>query len=171
MFFFMLHEGRDNSPLQNKRKLAGIMPVRSGYDDGQRDATPVHKQMSFASFFSPDPWDLPRNSPAPTGLCSCCRLWPAIARQCLPSHHIRQVHAAKALERKPGAPIRRNSDVLRSDSQRVLSAKLSTVSLYAKHTLSQKKQCAGQWAFFRHRPCEYIPFLDLFPAWVSRVQL
>jgi hypothetical protein len=73
-FFFILRCGCDDSPSQNGCKLADIMPVRSGYDDGQRDATPFHKQMSFASFFFPDPWGLPRNFPVPAGLCTYSHL-------------------------------------------------------------------------------------------------
>ena len=55
-FFYAILQGRlGNPPSQNGCKLTDIMPVRSGYDDGQRDATAVHKQMPFASFFFPDP--------------------------------------------------------------------------------------------------------------------
>ena len=171
MFFFILHEGRDGPPFQNSVKLADIMTVRSGYDDGQRDTTTVYEQMAFAAFFSPGPWDLPQHSRAPTELCSCLRQLPAIAKQCPPSHHIRKVHAAKVLEKTHGVPIRGNSDVLHSDSRRLLSARLSTVSRYVTHTLSPQKQYGVQWAFFRLRPCVYIPFLAAFPAWVSKVQL
>ena len=74
IFLFIFHNRLDNFSAQNGFKLTDIMPVRSGYDDGQRDATAVHKQMAFASFFSPGLWGLPQNFPAPTEPCTYSRL-------------------------------------------------------------------------------------------------
>lgn len=50
----------DHDGFQDLANLADIVFICSGHDDRQRDATPVHQQMSFAAFFSPDPlgWDL-----------------------------------------------------------------------------------------------------------------
>lgn len=42
------HDGR-----QDGGKLRDMMPVRSGYDERQGDATPVDQQMSLACISSP----------------------------------------------------------------------------------------------------------------------
>ena len=43
-----------DSIFQNLVHLCDIMPISSGYDDRQRDATLVDKNMSFGSIFFPD---------------------------------------------------------------------------------------------------------------------
>jgi len=42
--------------IKNRLQLRNIMPIGSGHDERQRDATPVHQQMALAPIFSPDPW-------------------------------------------------------------------------------------------------------------------
>lgn len=93
-FFFMRHDRRYSFALENRPKLGGVMPVRPGHDDGQRDATPVHKNMALASFFFPDPWGSPRNSQALAALYSYCHLLIATPRQCTES---RSVHSGLSL--------------------------------------------------------------------------
>jgi len=41
--------------VENGTELGNVMPICSGHDQRQRDATPVHQQMTLAAFFSPDP--------------------------------------------------------------------------------------------------------------------
>jgi hypothetical protein len=36
-------------------QLRNVLPVGSGHDERQRDATTAHQQMMFAAIFSPDP--------------------------------------------------------------------------------------------------------------------
>jgi len=143
IFLFILHYRLDNFPTQNCIKLANIMPVRSGYDDGQRDSTSVHKNVSLASFFFPDPWDLPQSFLAPMETCTCYHLWLAIARRYLPYHHIRKDRVPKALEKNHAPPTHENSDELHSGFQKFLLARLSTVCQYAKHTLFLQRLCEG----------------------------
>lgn len=47
----------DHDGIEHCRNLRHVMCVGSGHDERQRDATPVHQQMAFASVFSPDPSD------------------------------------------------------------------------------------------------------------------
>ena len=54
------HDGR-----QNRIQLRHIMPVRSGHDERQGDATAVDQQVALASFFSPDPSDWLQSALAP----------------------------------------------------------------------------------------------------------
>jgi len=42
--------------IENGRQLRNIMPIGSGHDERQRDATSVYQQMALAPIFSPDPW-------------------------------------------------------------------------------------------------------------------
>jgi len=41
--------------IENLLKALAVMHVGPGHDERQRDATPVHQQMTLAAFFSPDP--------------------------------------------------------------------------------------------------------------------
>jgi hypothetical protein len=50
--FFPIRK-RDNNCVQHCSELADIMTIRSGNDQGQRDAMGVHQQMPLASLFSP----------------------------------------------------------------------------------------------------------------------
>jgi hypothetical protein len=50
IFLLILHNGFRNPALRHSFQLADIIPVVSGHDDGQRDATFVHKNMAFCSF-------------------------------------------------------------------------------------------------------------------------
>jgi hypothetical protein len=45
----------DDDGFQHCVELGDVMLVRSGHDDRQRDATPVHQQMALAPLFFPDP--------------------------------------------------------------------------------------------------------------------
>ena len=45
----------DFDAIEHDFNLRNIMPVCSGHDEGQRDATTVHQQVAFAPIFSPDP--------------------------------------------------------------------------------------------------------------------
>ena len=61
IFYLSLHNRLSDFALQHCGKLSRIMPIGSGYDDRQRDATLIDQQMSFYSFFSPYPSGLRRN--------------------------------------------------------------------------------------------------------------
>lgn len=56
------HDGR-----QDGVQLRDIMPVRSGHDERQGDATPVDQQMTLASIFFPDQSDWGRPVLVPAG--------------------------------------------------------------------------------------------------------
>lgn len=45
----------DDYSIEHLLNTLAVIDVRAGYDDRQRDATPVHQQVSLAAFFSPDP--------------------------------------------------------------------------------------------------------------------
>jgi hypothetical protein len=45
----------ENQGIQHRLQLADIMPVGSGDDQRQRDATPVRQHMALAPIFFPDP--------------------------------------------------------------------------------------------------------------------
>jgi hypothetical protein len=48
--FGMVHD----SSIQDGLELSDIIAMCSGHDQRQRDATPVHQQVSLGAFFSPD---------------------------------------------------------------------------------------------------------------------
>ena len=50
----------DHDGLKYRIDLGDVMLIGPGHDDRQRDATPVHQQMSLASLFSPDRSDFGR---------------------------------------------------------------------------------------------------------------
>ena len=52
---FSRHFALDPDGRQNGIELRNIMPVRSGHDERQGDATAVDQQMTLAPIFSPDP--------------------------------------------------------------------------------------------------------------------
>ena len=54
------HFALDPDGRQDGVELRNIMPVRSGHDERQRDATAVDQQMTLAPIFSPDPSGLAR---------------------------------------------------------------------------------------------------------------
>lgn len=57
---------RTSHPIvQHLLQLRHIMPMCSGYDQRERGATPVHKDMALAALFFPDPSDSARPSPGP----------------------------------------------------------------------------------------------------------
>lgn len=83
--------------VQDRSQLADIMPVGSGHDDRQRDATPVHQQVAFAAIFSPDPWGSARRRPEPAALSAWPRRYSAIATRCLPCRHIPPTRSSTGL--------------------------------------------------------------------------
>ena len=54
-------------------QLRDIMPIGSGRDERQRDATTVHQQMAFAPIFFPYRWDWIQQSTEPAALSSSPR--------------------------------------------------------------------------------------------------
>jgi len=52
---FLCFGKRDNDRIQHCPELADVMSVGPGNDQRQRDAMPVHQQVSLAPFFSPGP--------------------------------------------------------------------------------------------------------------------
>ena len=95
----------DHDRLQHGLQLRDIMPVGSGHDERQRDATTVHQQMAFAPVFFPDPLDLGPRWIAPVALSSSHRQCFAIARRCLQHRRTRQVQLSKELQRGLLSPI------------------------------------------------------------------
>ena len=47
--------GHHDNGIEDGTELSNVIPVCSGHDQRQRDATPVHQQMSLAAIFFPDP--------------------------------------------------------------------------------------------------------------------
>jgi hypothetical protein len=45
-----------NPSVEDSPELGDVMPICPGHDQRQRDATPVHQQVSLGAFFSPDLW-------------------------------------------------------------------------------------------------------------------
>jgi len=58
----------DDDSIKHCGELADIMSIGPGNDQRQRDATPVHQQVSLASFFSPCPSGSDRLPLAPEAL-------------------------------------------------------------------------------------------------------
>lgn len=57
----------DHDGGQDGIELRDVMPVRSGHDEGQGDATAVDQQVTLAAFFSPDRSGWVRPALAPVG--------------------------------------------------------------------------------------------------------
>jgi hypothetical protein len=55
----------NDNGLQQGNELGHVMPVCSGYDQGQRDTTRVDQQVALASIFFPDPSGLARRRHGP----------------------------------------------------------------------------------------------------------
>ena len=55
----------DHDRAKHLFELRDVMSIRSGHDERQRDATAVHKQVSLAPLFSPDPSGWVRRPLAP----------------------------------------------------------------------------------------------------------
>ncbi len=51
--------------IKNCRQLRSVMPIGSGHDERQRDATPVHQKVTLAAFFFPDPSGYALRPPVP----------------------------------------------------------------------------------------------------------
>src|SRR5690554_1857969 len=81
--------------IKNGFKLAHIMPVRSGYDDGQRDATTVHQDMTLAPVFFPDPSGSSLRFQEPLELCTFRHLCFATPKLSFPSRHTQPALDAK----------------------------------------------------------------------------
>ena len=45
----------DHDGLQHMVELRDVMPIGSGHDERQRDATAVHQKVALAPLFFPDP--------------------------------------------------------------------------------------------------------------------
>jgi hypothetical protein len=54
----------NNNRIEHGRELTDIMAMSPGNDQRQRDATPVHEEMTLAPFFSPGLWGSGRRHPA-----------------------------------------------------------------------------------------------------------
>ena len=61
------HLALDHDARQDGIELRDIMPVRSGHDERQRDATAVDQQVTLAPIFSPDRSGWVRPALAPAG--------------------------------------------------------------------------------------------------------
>src|SRR4030067_878722 len=85
-------------------QLRNIMPVSSGHDDRQRDATTVHQQMALAPIFFPDPLDWVQRFPEPAVPSSSPRQYSAIARQYPQARRTRQAPTSTMLQRPPLSP-------------------------------------------------------------------
>ena len=152
-------------------QLSDIMKIGPGHDERERDATFFHQQISFASFFSPDPLDCVQPPLAPGGLCSLRRQCFANARKYLPSHHIRPNRLAIVSEIRRLFPSVESTSGLSWGCQNVLWARPSTGTLYAAHKQSPRR-CAGHpLVYARPRPCAHISFRDHVPDGVKKVLL
>ena len=96
--------GAHHDGIEDRRHLGDIMPIGSGHDDRQRDATTVHQQMALAPIFFPDPSGLARRLPVPLALSSSLRQCSAIARQCLPTRRTRRTRLSTGLQRRQLSP-------------------------------------------------------------------
>ena len=97
---------RDYQSIQDRSDLAGIMPVGAGYDEGQRDSMDVYQQMTFGSFFFPDPSGWAPQSVAPSAPLRCPHRCSANTRQFLPDHRIRPSRRARwPRTRRPSASV------------------------------------------------------------------
>src|SRR5438477_3521860 len=86
-----------------------VIHVGRGHDERQRDATAVHQQVAFASFFFPDPSGSARPLLAPAGPSSSPRRCFAIARRFLPSRRTRPARLSTATRKSQPLPTRESA--------------------------------------------------------------
>ena len=130
----------DYDAIQSDRQQFDIMPVGPADDKGQRDASTVHQQTSFAAFFPPGRSDCCPPLPAPAALCLASHQCFAIPKQSPPVHHTRPNRPATAPGRIP-ARASVESVCERNWRCRTIWAAPSTGSRCAAH-----KQCRRRFA-------------------------
>ncbi len=150
----------DDHRIQNFFQLSDIMEIGSGHDERERDATLFHQQISFASFFFPDPLDCVQPPLAPGGLCSLRHQCSANSRKFLPSHRIRPNRLAIISEIHRPFPRVESSRGLSWNCQNVPWAMPSTGNPYAKHRQFLRRRAGPPLACARPRLCVYIAYSD-----------
>lgn len=140
----------DNDGIEHGFQLGDVMPVCSGHDERQRDATSVHQQMAFAPIFFPDRWDWVQRFPVPVALSSSPRQYFAIARRYLQTRRTRQVRVSTGLQRRQPSPIPGSVRGLRWHCRNAQTGVLSTDSLSVEQTRCPQKPIAGPWACVHH---------------------
>lgn len=127
------------------RQQLHVVLLCSAHDERQRDATTVDEDASLAAIFFPDQLDCDRHFQVRAGLCSSHRRYFAIAKQCLPSHRIRQAPLSTISRRTQPFAIQENSDVLHLDCQIASLESLSIEFPSEEHKLSRPKQDEVIW--------------------------
>ena len=137
--------------IRHRRQLRHIMPIGSGHDERQRDATTVHQQMALAPIFSPDPSGWVQRFAVPVALSSSHHQCFAIARLCLQTRRTRQVRASTGLQRRQLSPIPGSGRDLRWHCRSAQPGVPSTGSLCVEQTRCPRIPIAGLWACVRLR--------------------
>ena len=144
----------DHNRLQHGPQLRDVMPVGSGHDERQRDATTVHQQMTFAAIFFPDPLGWDQRLTEPAALSSSRHQYFASAKRSLRDRHTLPSLPAKELQKAPLFPIAEIEHELRSRCHTARQATPSTGTRFSKHTRCLQKPNEGLWACDPHQPCE-----------------
>lgn len=131
----------DNT-IQNRLQLRHVVPVCSGDDEGQRDATAVDKNVTLCAHFSPGPWGCARRTLVPTGPSSWPNPCSAMPTRCPPSRRTRPSRLPKVVEKTPGPPISGNTRGWNWGFRISPLAALSIGILYATRTRCLQTLCA-----------------------------
>src|SRR5699024_3265800 len=129
--------------------LTDVMLISASYGERQRDATPVHQQMSLAAFFFPDPLDWARLPLVPTAPSSWRHRCSASATQSLPSHHIQPGLRAITLRTHQPPATRESVCGSRWHCRSARREAPSTDSLFAGHTQWPQKPSVDPWVCVR----------------------
>jgi hypothetical protein len=136
-----------NYAVQCIRQQFHVVLLCSSHDEGQRDATTVDENASFAPIFFPDQSDCGRHLQAQAALCSFPRRYFATARQYPPFHRIQQDRPSIIFRKNRPSAIQENIGGSRSDCQSVPSAQPSIVCRFVTHIQFRQKQFEVGLAF------------------------
>ena len=153
-------------------ELGDVMPIGSGHDERQRDATTVHQQMALAPIFSPGPLDWVQQLIEPWALSSSPHQCFASARRCLQSHRIRQARSCIMPQKARPSPTPKIGHESRWHCRNAQQGVPSTGSLFATHKQSPQRQAWGLWACARRQPYGHssgLPSVGVSESAVLRV--
>lgn len=160
----------DNNAVEKHLQLRNIMPIRPGYDEGQRDATLVYENVTLCSHFFPGPWGLARRTRVPAGLSPLRSPRSATPRQFPPSRRTRPTLLSTKREKNLRPAISGNKRGQNSDYRNVpLEAPSTGIQSVVRKGCLQRL-FSGLVAFFRPRPCACTPSSDLDAAEESAIR-